>query len=182
MQKHVYFVRHGKSIANATGRIGEPGTPLAEEGLEQARITGQDLKAMNVSTILCSPLIRAQQTAEIIAGEVGVPVNRIKIIEGLHERRMGELEGKPKQYESSFFIRNDAELGFETHAELIARCELALDKIRQALAQSDGSVVVVGHAVSGLFLQQVARGHQRVDDFDTHVHISNAEYIELPIA
>lgn len=43
------FVRHGKSLANANSTIGEPDTKLAEEGLEQARVTGQDLSGQNVT-------------------------------------------------------------------------------------------------------------------------------------
>ena len=69
----ILFVRHGKSLANANLTVGTPTTSLAEEVLEQARKTGQDLRGENVSTIVCSPFIRAQQTAELIAAELGLP-------------------------------------------------------------------------------------------------------------
>lgn len=56
----ILYVRHGKSTANANGTVGTPDTRLAEEGIEEARITGQDLKDYDVSNIVCSPFIRAQ--------------------------------------------------------------------------------------------------------------------------
>lgn len=181
MTKKVYFVRHGKSIANATAVVGTPDTPLAEEGLEQARVTGQDLKGMGVTTVVCSPFIRAQQTAEIIAGEIGVPIDHIQIIEELHERRMGDLEGKPKRHETPFFFRNDAEFGFETHSEIISRLQIALKKLAEVVANSEGNVVAVGHAAAGLFLVQVAEGKTKFEDFDENEQLGNAEFIELPV-
>lgn len=175
----ILFVRHGKSIANATGMIGVPDTPLAEEGLEQARLTGQDLRAQNVTHIVCSPFLRAQQTAEIIAGEVGVPLHEISIIDELHERRMGGLEGKPKAHETEFFYKNDTDFGFESQVDLIARLQIALAKIRAIAEATDGAVVVVGHAASGFYLRQVAKGRTSYSDFDPYNQMDNAEFVEL---
>ena len=175
----ILFVRHGKSLANATGMIGVPETPLAEEGLEQARLTGQDLRAENVTHVVCSPFLRAQQTAEIIAGEVGVPLAEISIINELHERRMGELEGKPKEQPTEFFYKNDADFGFESQADLIARLQIALAKVRQLAAESAGSIVVVGHAASGFYLQQIAKGKTTYSEFEPFVQMDNAEFVEL---
>jgi hypothetical protein len=44
-------------MANAAGAIGVPSAPLAEEELEQARITEQESKGQNVTAIVCSPFI-----------------------------------------------------------------------------------------------------------------------------
>ncbi len=176
------FVRHGKSMANAAGTIGVPDTPLAEEGLEQARVTGQDLRGQNVTTIVCSPFIRAQQTAEIIAGELGVELKDIVIIDELHERRMGELEGRPKTHENVFFAENDTDFGFESQADLIARLEVALGKVKEIATKTSGATVVVGHAVSGLYLLQVAKGKRTFQDFEPADQLSNAEFVEVEIA
>ncbi len=131
----ILFVRHGKSLANADGTVGTPETKLAEAGLEEARITGQDLRALNVTKILASPFIRAQQTAEIIAGEIGIPVSEIEIIDDFFERRMGDLEGKPKDKPTEYFYVNDTENGFESQADLIARMQRALMQIKQIAAE-----------------------------------------------
>jgi uncharacterized phosphatase len=173
------FVRHGKSLANANATVGTPDTLLAEEGIEQARITGEDLKNKNVKAVVCSSYIRAQQTAEIIAGELGIPVNEITVIDELHERRMGELEGKPKEHETEFFYRNDTDLGFESQHDLIARLNIALQKVKQIADKTDGAVVVVGHATSGFYFLQVAKGRQQFAEFDPVNQMNNAEFIEV---
>lgn len=175
------FVRHGKSLANANATVGTPDTLLAEEGVEQARITGQDLKGKNVKAVICSPYIRAQQTAEIIAGELGIPVNEIIIVNELHERRMGELEGKPKVHETEFFYKNDTDLGFESQHDLIERLTVALQKVKEIADKSEGVVVVVGHATSGFYFLQIANGKNQFAEFDPVNQMNNAEFIEVSL-
>lgn len=175
----VLFVRHGKSLANANGTIGTPDTPLAEEGIIQAQITGKDLRSENITQILCSPYIRAQQTAEIIAGELGIALDSIHLLPELRERHMGTLEGLPKQHPSAFFHQNDTDYGFESHADLIARMSTAIEQIRTFASKTKGTTVVVGHACSGLFLAEIARGKSNFETFVFGEQLNNAEYIEL---
>lgn len=177
----IFYVRHGRSMANASGTIGQPDTPLAEEGLEQARVTGQDLKSYNVTAIACSPFLRAQQTAEIIAGEIGLGIQDITIIDELHERRMGELEGGPKRHQTPFFYENDTEFGFESQSDLITRVSTALEKVKQIAAVTAGTTVVVGHATSGFYFLQVAKGHQSFGKFEPVSQMDNAEFIEVQV-
>jgi broad specificity phosphatase PhoE len=82
-----------------------------------------------LTQIVCSPFIRAQQTAEIIAGELGIPVKNIIVINDLHERRMGVLEDKPKLHPTDYYYHIDSEHGFETHQQVIDRVNQALSKI-----------------------------------------------------
>lgn len=169
-------------MANASAAVGTPDTPLAEEGLEQARITGEDLKDHNVTTIVCSPFIRAQQTAEIIAGVLGIALKDIIIVDELHERRMGELEGQPKKHETEFFYKNDDALGFESQSDLIARLGTALEKVKQIASQANGATVVVGHATSGFYFLQIAKGRKLFRDFDPVNQMNNAEFVEVELA
>ena len=178
----ILFVRHGKSIANATATVGTPDTPLAEEGLEQARITGQDLKYENVTKIACSPFIRAQQTAEIIAGELGLPLSEIQIIPDLYERRMGDLEGKPKTHETAYFYENDRENNFEPQQNLIERMQKALAEVKEMAGKTNGTTVVVGHATSGFYFLQVAKGKKSYQEFEPFNQMNNAEFIEVELA
>jgi len=159
--------------------VGTPDTPLAEEGLEQARKTGYDLKSEHVTKIVCSPFIRAQQTAEIIAGELGIPLNDIVIIPDLYERRMGDLEGKPKRHETAYFYENDSENNFETQQELIGRMQRALSEVKEIATATDGSTVAIGHATSGFYFLQVAQGRRSFNDFDPINQMNNAEFIEV---
>ena len=95
---------------------------------------------------------------------------------------MRELEGLPKDRPSEFFVENDTDLGFEPQADLIARLSVALDKVKKIADQTSGSTVVVGHAASGLYLLQVAKGKRQFADFEPSEQIKNAEFVEIEFA
>src|SRR5882757_8965527 len=90
------FVRHGQSQANADGIIADGHSPLTQTGIEQAQKTGLEIKNFGITAIVCSPYLRARQTAEMIASELGIGFSHIEIIEELRERGLGDCEGKPK--------------------------------------------------------------------------------------
>ena len=64
----ICLIRHGETDWNVIGRLqGREDIPLNENGKIQARQCGFSLKSMNWIAIITSPLLRARQTAEIIA-------------------------------------------------------------------------------------------------------------------
>lgn len=161
------------------GLIGEPDTPLTEKGREQARATGQSLKAENITQIISSPFLRARQTAEIIAAELGLPLSVIKTMQDLRERRMGDLEGKPKTYETAYYYDEHPEHSLEPQQVLIERMQQVLATITQLASETKGTTLVVGHAASGFYILQLAKGHQSVDQFDPSTNIDNAAFVEM---
>ncbi len=64
--KHVYFVRHGESVANATGIRQGPATPLTERGRKQAMLVAKRIAHLSPERIVGSNFMRAKETAEII--------------------------------------------------------------------------------------------------------------------
>jgi broad specificity phosphatase PhoE len=170
------FVRHGQSKANAENWIARPDTPLTELGLEQARKTGFELKNKGITKIVCSNMIRAQQTAETIAGEIGIPIDHIQIIDELHERRFPSMEGKPKTHDSLWYFNTD-EGDSEQKIDLIKRMKKALQKI-QKLAARD-LVLVVAHGCSGFYMLEIASGKNHFDDFREVQLMNNADFIEV---
>jgi len=78
-----YFVRHGQSEANAARLIADSTPKLTKLGREQAIETANSLKDIKITKILTSPLIRARQTAEIIASELGLHVGDIEVVDEL---------------------------------------------------------------------------------------------------
>jgi len=73
----IYILRHGIAVPRGTkGYSKDSERPLTKEGEEKTRqiaaaIVGMDLK---FDLILSSPLVRAKQTAQIVAKEVGKQV------------------------------------------------------------------------------------------------------------
>jgi 2,3-bisphosphoglycerate-dependent phosphoglycerate mutase len=74
---HVTFLRHGESVGNAEERFqGQADFPLTEKGRVQARLLAGRWAASGRAFDLClaSPLLRARQTAEIVARALNLPV------------------------------------------------------------------------------------------------------------
>jgi broad specificity phosphatase PhoE len=87
------FVRHGESVGNVESRWqGQSDYVLTEKGRAQARALARRWKAEGVkfNLIISSPLVRARETAEIIAAAVHAKVELDPI---LMERHIGEMEG-----------------------------------------------------------------------------------------
>src|SRR5947209_1431034 len=89
----LYIVRHGESLDNAGipyPRTPE-GSPLTPRGQEQAHDVARRLKDVHADAVIASDLIRARQTAEIIAQDRHLEV---RIIPELHERVTGSFAGR----------------------------------------------------------------------------------------
>ena len=77
MKKHFYIFRHGQTVWNAEGRPQgqhEYPVPLTMEGREQAQKLADKLKDKKIKLIVSSDLLRAQQTGEIVAQALRVPL------------------------------------------------------------------------------------------------------------
>ena len=73
----------GKTWIQLAVRPHDP--PLSPHGREQARRLGRHLRDKGISRILCSPLIRTTQTADLIAAEIGLGEDSIWPEDGLCE-------------------------------------------------------------------------------------------------
>jgi len=65
---HVTLIRHGRAVSSTT-ELGDSGRVLSKEGREQVRNTASGVASQDVkpTDVLSSPLVRAVQTAELIA-------------------------------------------------------------------------------------------------------------------
>jgi broad specificity phosphatase PhoE len=94
------FVRHGQSTWNADGRWqGQADPPLSTLGEAQARAAADAVPA--VDGVVASDLARARQTAEIIAGALGLA--DVRLDDRLRERDSGDWTG---------FTREEIELAW----------------------------------------------------------------------
>lgn len=86
----IFLTRHGQTEWNALKKVqGKANIKLNEKGIEQANKTKLLLENTNIDLILCSPLDRAIQTAEIINSGRDL---LIIFDERLSERDFGEFE------------------------------------------------------------------------------------------
>lgn len=88
----IYITRHGQTDWNAQKKVmGRCDEPLNQKGLEQADETRITLLNTDIDLIICSPLLRARQTADVINRDRNIP---IIYDERIIERDFGEFESK----------------------------------------------------------------------------------------
>ena len=88
----LYVLRHGLTAWNHLHKAqGSADIPLAQEGIDLARRTGEALKNVKFDICFTSPLTRARQTAKLVLGERDIPVIPDKRIQ---EIDFGVLEGR----------------------------------------------------------------------------------------
>jgi broad specificity phosphatase PhoE len=86
-------LRHGATDWNRQGRFqGRTDNPLNDDGIAQAHAAAEKLRAVALGQVVSSPLLRAVQTAEIIAN---VASRTVALDQGLIELDFGSFEGKP---------------------------------------------------------------------------------------
>lgn len=102
-----YFVmRHGEADSNSKQIINQDNAvqfPLTEKGKEQVRKNIPKLKSHGVDYIFVSPLLRTQESAEIVAQELNIPKKNIFTDDRIREIQTGVFNGKTvSEYHSSF--------------------------------------------------------------------------------
>jgi broad specificity phosphatase PhoE len=91
----ILLTRHGQTEWNVLGKVqGRADIELNKKGVEQAEETSRALESENIDLIICSPLKRAKQTADIINKNRNIP---IVYDEDIIERDFGEFEGMRKE-------------------------------------------------------------------------------------
>jgi broad specificity phosphatase PhoE len=156
MKTILYLLRHGATEANLArparlqGRKHNP--PLAKLGVRQAEATRDFLAIRPIDHCYSSPLLRAVQTATIVAAPHGLSPQPL---EGLTECDVGRWEGLDWQairyldaeaYQS--YMENPAEHGYpggESFADVYQRASGIMEELLNVHAGQ--SILVVGHHV-----------------------------------
>ncbi len=138
------LARHGQSTWNAERRWqGQADPPLSDLGRAQAAHAGLRLGA--VDAVISSPLLRAHETAEILAEAIGV--GPVQLVPELAERDAGPWSGLTRdQVEKGwpgFLAAEKRPDGYEQNPELLARVHPALDGLARAFGTA--SLLVVSH-------------------------------------
>lgn len=152
----LYLVRHGETEWNLERRIqGSTDIPLNATGREQAVRTGRLLGRRSWDAIITSPLSRAVETAEIIAGELDLPAP--VILPAIAERAYGEAEGLTDVRLARRYPVGTHVPGRETRDEVAARVIPAL--LAVAAARPGQHVILTTHGgVIRTVLEAVAPG------------------------
>lgn len=156
----VYLVRHGQSIGNATDR-GESFSQddstngLTDLGWKQARNLGQRLQNEDVTHIVTSKLLRAQQTAQAINETLNVPVETLDFAHEYEQSDEYHENGRDPKLSQFFWMpRHPADYappGAESFTNFMSRVDQLLAYLESHL-ESDRNILVVGHGTFFRFL------------------------------
>jgi broad specificity phosphatase PhoE len=170
------LVRHGETDWNRDGRWqGHSDTHLNEVGREQARRVAAELR--DVDVVYASDLARARETAEIVAAEIGLPV---QFDPRLRERSFGAWEGlTAAEIETAFAEAHGRWLAgdgagaddAEPFAAFGARVTSFLEDVLER--HPDETVLVVAHGGSIRVIHALASGLDYVRDHRSIPGVAN---------
>ncbi len=143
----IYIIRHGQTELNSRGVLqGRSDHALNEKGIAQAKEAAQRLRGIPFSAVWSSPLVRALQTAEIIAP--GLAPN---IDDRLTEMDYGPYEGAdlkhlPPEVITFFqdFVRNPAPRGMEPLEAVVRRAGAFMEE----RCRSEENILISTHAIA----------------------------------
>lgn len=177
--KKLLYVRHGKTEGNLAGNyIGRTESALIDEGIEGAHRAARQIieSGENIDAIYCASLSRQQDTARIIAEDIGFPIDQIKINDLLLERAGGDFEGKPQK---DFFAASEDEqiaAGAESFRALADRA-VAMVKLAKENHPNE-TVLFVGSAAIGEMMRAMIKYQDHTRMFDDGP-IPNTELVKF---
>lgn len=145
----IYLIRHGQTeLNNAQVLQGRSDYPLNEAGIQQAQEAAQKLRERGIRFfhVYSSPLIRAVQTAEIVAPGIQ-PVLDDRLLEMDYGPYEGaDLRNPPAEIITFFrdFVKNPAPEGMEQLPAVIARAGEFLETCRDMT----GDILISTHAIA----------------------------------
>jgi probable phosphoglycerate mutase len=152
----LYFVRHGESVANLSREFANSRSsrqPLTPRGIKQAQRLADTLSSRRIARIYSSPLLRAAQTADILAQTLQAPV---AVTQALREWSVGMLEGTSdergwllhRQVQEDWFAHGHLESkipGGESFVEIRERFVPFIEALVAQGRGMDERIALVGH-------------------------------------
>jgi probable phosphoglycerate mutase len=179
------LVRHGETDWNRDRRFqGHADQPLNDAGREQARALADELAGEQIDFIYTSDLVRARETANIVAARLGAEV---VVRSELREIDVGDWEGltwpeieeRHPEGARSWHEQGQGWASGETYDELGERIIAALRRI--AADHPDQSVLVVGHGGTVRATRAFIEGLSVADSRRQSPGIGNCEVFRVAV-
>ena len=147
----ILAIRHGETVWNSEGRYqGQTDVALNAAGHEQAEGVARALAGERIDAVYSSDLLRAMQTAQVLATQTGLP---LRLAEDLRDHHFGAFQGLlaaeidarwPDDHRR--WLRREPDFGpagGETRREFSDRCVGAV--LRQAREHPGQTLAIVCH-------------------------------------
>ena len=188
------FVRHGESEKNILKlrSYSVDKWPLTKKGQEHAQnVAGRLLEMGKFDLIISSPVLRARQTAEIIAAKLQVPVECDDLLSEYNcgtwnDNTIKQLEDSHSDYQEYMkIIRGTDEHfryklgGAESRADIVTRLRQFLNKV---LKQHPGrQILLVSHGGINAAIAKVLHGISTAEFYEKElIDHETVEFFEIP--
>ena len=175
----IYLMRHGADPSDRYGGWSEYG--LTEKGIKQVHITKSKLCNQDITQIFSSDLVRARETAEIIADELSL---EITYLPQFRESNNGHLAGMLKteaaeKYPGIYWSAlewTEAWPGGESPKQFFERIQGAWYEFRQRVGENNVLLVSHGGVMNVILCLENAIPYTNKE---THFQIGDAEIVQI---
>jgi probable phosphoglycerate mutase len=142
----VVLVRHAETAwSKARKHTGRTDLPLLDEGREYARRLPERLAEWSFTTVLCSPLTRARETAEL----AGLADDRLQLRDEIMEWDYGAYEGVTTDDiridRPGWWLWRDGCPEGESPRDVSERVDRVVAEAAEAAVDGEGDVAIVAH-------------------------------------
>ncbi len=140
LRRAFWYLRHGETDWNRANRTqGSTNIPLNATGVQQAHAAALLLADRGIGIVVCSPLQRAFDTANIVAARLGLA---LEVHDDLREANFGVHEGEVMgEWFATWVAREVTPQGGESFDAVQARAVAAVNKVLSGQALP----LIVGH-------------------------------------
>ncbi len=167
MMTKLGLVRHGSTAWNKERRAqGSANIPLDQDGIRDAELLAKRIKSEGWDVIYSSDLLRAKQTAEIVARNLNV--NEVFLDSRLQEVNGGQIEGTTEPERIIKWGENwrELDLGIESKEMVLKRALSFIEDVTEK--HPDKNVLVVSH---GAYIRHLLG--ELVKDLKMEDHLEN---------
>ncbi len=161
--KKIYFIRHGETEANKMHIHQNADETLTSKGKLQAHHVAHILEGKKIDALLCSPYVRARETAQIISEQLSLPYTTegsvVEIRRPDHLYGQGYYSWQTLAYMWKLFIHRENPEWEHNGAENMYTLRNRIQDAKNHITQTEGaSVAVVSHDLfMNLFLEHICR-------------------------
>lgn len=136
-------IRHGQTEWSRTGKhTGRTDIALTDQGREEARAAARTLDGWDIEQAYTSPLVRAHETAHLVAPSCGLVVDD-SLVEWDYGVYEGETTPETREYIADWSVWTHEITGGESVAQVGGRADDFLERVVGDVP--DGNVVVFAH-------------------------------------
>lgn len=166
-----FVMRHGEAEQNVKGILNsDPSVlyPLTENGREMVKNRALELKEKNIKKIYCSPFLRARQSAELIANQLGLNEKDIVYDDRLGENKMGKFDGGHHQDLINWILDPERKFSDSTlDGESFRDTKIRFGNFLKEIFKKEGDgVLLVSHGIANFVIPALLEGANDDRSFD----------------